>query len=315
MTYSLAFLRDVLIISELARLEESRYQEAQQALAEEARRNKIAEAAAAHQRLLKILTGSHRIKLKRVDWQSIANEPIPGDAVNYTTNEKEALQSLEEYRPSLWALLSGGAKRRRSELEALVTDARTKDRISQKRVQQLVEDRRRKLNLARDVLSFKPESFAVAFSQWAELKDVGVEKVHIKKTDMQTIVLIDAMELDDMPSFNFHVDNNGELVRYDVKSEEKIKIYREHICSSAIRVASEALCALPVSQIEVIVQADLLNRATGYTETEVILQMSVSLAALVAVNLEMADPVPLAIHLGAQFDWDAQEGFQPLNMS
>lgn len=315
MTYSLAFLRDILIISELARLEESRYQEAQQALAEEARRNKIAEAADAHQRLLKILTGSHRIKFKRVDWQSIADSPIPGDAVNYTTNEKEALKSLEGYRPSLWALLSGGAKRRRSELEALVTDARTKDRISQKRAQQLIEDRRRKLNLARDVLSFKPESFVVAFSQWADLKDVGVERIYINKTDIQTTVLIDAMELDDMPSFNFSVDQNGELIRYDVKSEERIRLYREHICSSAIRVAAEAFCALPVTQMEIIVQTDLLNSATGYTKTEIILQMSVRLADLIAVNLEMADPVPLAIHLGAQFDWDAQGGFQPLNMS
>jgi hypothetical protein len=94
-----------------------------------------------------------------------------------------------------------------------------------------------------------------------------------------------------------------------------LELHRDNICSSAVRIAAEFLRVMPLDAVEVIMETDLLDRATGHIEPHPVLYARVTAQALGMVNLKMADPGPLAERLGAYMDWNRKDGFRPIDLT
>lgn len=286
----------------------------QKAAARQAMLDAAAGAADAYERLINLLTGCHRVTFNRMDWASTAEAPLPADPQYNDAREKAAADALEAYVPGALARTLGLAEGRRAKLRAGVVKARADDAEDYRNACEAIALRRDEIALARDVVGLKSKALLAAVSAHAQFDDTAIEGVNILAIDGRVIVVVDAFELEDMPTHSVTLLQSGKMSRKLLSAGKLLELYRDNICSAAVRVAAEFLRVLPIEAVEVLMQPDLLDRGSGHIAPQPVLYARITAQALQSVNLTMAEPAPLAERLGAHFDWSRREGFRPLRI-
>lgn len=285
----------------------------QKALEKQATLNAAADAAAAYERLVSLLTQSHQTPFVRRDWSAAEVDPPP-DPVRQDAMERKAAAALAAYSPGWIARTFGIAKRERARLAAAVERGRLEDaKAHGERVAQVAR-RRDEIDLAKAVKGLQAKAMLAAVNQHANFNDAAIEYVNLLAKDGRVIAVVDAFELEDMPTHSVSLLQSGKASRKPLPAGKLMELHRDSVCSSAIRVAAELLCILPLDAVEVVMETDLLDRGSGHIRAQPVLYLRATAQALGAVNLKLADATPLAERLGAHFDWTRKEGMRPINL-
>lgn len=286
----------------------------EKALARQSMLDAAADAAEAHEHLLDLLTGCHRVSFQRMTWSLLAAETPPQDPAHSDAREAVAQKALSAYAPGWFARTFGLAEGRRRTLRAAVDAARAADADAHGRACEEAARRRDEILLARDIVALKSGAMLDAVSAHAKLDEAAIEAVNVLALDGRVIVVVDALELEDMPSHSVSLLQSGKMSRKPLAPGKILELHRDNICAAAVRVAAEFLRVLPVEAVEVLMETDLLDRGSGHIVAQPVLYARVTAQALASVNLALADPTPLAERLGAHFDWSRRDGFRPLNL-
>lgn len=287
----------------------------EKAVAKQALLDASSEAVAGYENLLKLLTGCHRVTFSRLDWTATANAALPEDPSYNDFRERRAGAILAAYQPGWLAKTLGLAEKRQSKLRSAVNRARADDAEDHRIATATATKRRQEIEVAQDVLALKSHKLLEAVKEHAKLDEAAIEAVNILAVDGRVIVFVDAFELENMPTQSVSLLQSGKASFKSLPSSKILEIHRDNICSSAIRIASEFLRVLPIDAVEVVMQPDLLDRASGHITAQPVLYARITAQALAVVNLTMADATPLAERLGARFDWNRKDGFRPLDLS
>lgn len=274
-------------------------------------------AADEYDRLIEALTGAHRIALPRRDWHAVASAPPPAEPARNAAQEEAARREQEAYRPGWFARTFGGAKRRRVELTAAVEDAKARDEAAFEARLQEAEARRAEIGFARRLVARDPAAVAEALGRFTRLGDLpfsveGLDLVFVEGG--RIVAMIDGLDLEDLPDQAVTLLQSGKASVKLLSQARLLELHRDAICSAAVRAAAECLAALPVEAIEVVMQADLLDRGSGHIGAEPVLWLRATLQALGMVNLPLTDPAALVERLGGHFDWNRREGFRAISL-
>jgi hypothetical protein len=125
----------------------------------------------------------------------------------------------------------------------------------------------------------------------------------------------DGLDLEDMPDQAVTLLQSGKASIKALPKSRVLELHRLNICSSAVRVALEFLNALPLDAVEVVMQTDVLDRATGHIQAQPVLYVRVTAQAIASVNLALAEADALIDRLGGHYEWKKGEGFRPLNLT
>lgn len=303
------------------RREQERAERRRLALEKAAQKQAALEAASSaaedYDRLIEALTGAHRIEPQRHDWHALAAAPPPLPPERSAVQEEAARREQEAYRPGWFARTFGGAKRRRVELTAAVEDARARDEAEFQARRQEAEARRAEIDFARRLVARDPAAVADALGRFTRLGDLpfsveGLDLVFVQGG--RIVALIDGLDLEDLPDRSVTLLQSGKASVKPLSQGRLLELHRDAICSAAVRAAAECLAALPVDEIEVVMQADLLDRGSGHIGVTPVLYLRATAQALGMMNLPLTDPAALVERLGGHFDWSRREGFWAISL-
>ena len=271
-------------------------------------------AASTYERFVDLLTGGHRVQFERREWAEIANATPPEDPPYEDARERAAAAALAAYQPGWFAKVVGSGEKQRAKLGAAVPKARQEDEASHLIACQRAAERRDEIAVSQAVLALQSKALLAAVNDHSDLSEVAIEGVNILAIDGRVIVVVDGLDIEDMPTQSVSLLQSGKASVKPIPAAKISEMHRDNICSSAVRVAVELLRAIPADAVEVVMETDLLDRSTGHISPEPVLYARVTAQALQSVNLKLADPALLAERLGAHHNWTRKTGFSPLNL-
>lgn len=287
----------------------------QKALQRQAILSASADAAAEYEEIIEALTCAHRVSIEREDWAALSSEApiaVPGRTRHA---EEAALAQLEAYRPSWFARTFKQDQKARDALADAVSCARSQDdREFATRVQE-VKMHNARIQRAKRVLQLDPDALIEALAEHSMLDELPfcVEGIDTIFLGDRVIAVVDGLDLEDMPHETVSLLKSGKASFKTLTQTKRVELHRAAICSAAVRVAIEYFSALPIEQVEVLMLADTLDRATGHIEPEPVLYLRTSIQALRLINLERAEAAALVERLGGHLDWNRKEGLRPIN--
>jgi len=283
-----------------------------------AARQSILDASAAafdtHQELLGRLVDAHRITFQRRNWGELASQAAPEEPVYDDERERAAKLVFASYKPGWAAQAFGAAKKRQARLSSAIHKARAEDAEAHKQRLALAAQRSEEIIFAKALLALQPKAIVKALSEHTEFTDVAIEGVSVLAVESRVIAVIDALELEDMPTRSISMLQSGKVSEKVLSPAKIVELHRDNVCSSAIRVAAEFLKILPIDTIELVVKADLLDRSTGHITARPIFYSRFTAQLMASANLLLVDPALLTERLGARMDWNRRDGFCPIGL-
>ncbi len=287
----------------------------EKAQAREAMLDAAADAAEAYEDLLEMLTGAHRAKFTRMDWLATAIAKPPAEPEATDLREQAATRALEAYVPGWLARTFGLAKGTRRKLSEAVRKARQEDIDDFASRQRAVEQRREEITFAGAVARLEAQALISAIDQHADLAKTPVEGIHVLATGERVMAVLNALEVEDMPRQSTTLLQSGKASQKSLTTTKIHELHRDNVCSAAVRVAAEFLRVIPVEEVEVLVEVDLLDAGTGHITPQPVLYLRVTAQALATMNLILAEPAALVERLGGSLIWNRKDGFRPIDVS
>lgn len=277
-----------------------------------------ADASQQYEDLISALTTSHRVQIRRIDWLTTATEPLPTTPARRTTSEDKAKASLAAYQPNWFAKTFGFEKGQRAKLSAAIETGRKSD--DQDFASRIVsaEKRATEIGFAQRLVALDHAAIAEAVNERTAVGDLPfcVEGLDLLFTESRRIIaVVDGLDLEDMPEESVTLLQSGKASIKTLTKSRVLELHRENVCSSALRVAIELLQALPVEEVEVVVNSDILDKGSGHIRGKPVLYVRVTAQALTAVNLDRAEASPLVERLGGHLDWSSREGLREVNLA
>lgn len=228
--------------------------------------NVIAQAAMAvemHETHLEMIVTLHHDAASRWDWRQVMTSPPPGATAE---REQQARRSLESYRPSFFERLFGGAKKRQTELEAAVSNARALDEAGSR---EMVEEWNWYQQIARGIVQGDLRACQAVIEHlgpFEELESIGAD-VKARVIEHALVEALVTVRDDIVPSVEQKLLASGKLSSKDMPKSKYWGLYQDHVCSAALRVARELFHLLPIQRAYIHVGAVRLSMMTQPTRS------------------------------------------------
>lgn len=287
----------------------------QKVLEREAMLEAAGEAVREYEEMIDALVGAHRVSVPRQNWATKAALPLSALPARASTAENEAKTALANYRPSWFTKVLKRQEKVRQLLEDAIDRARVRDDQAHFARVQEVEDRNADIRRAQRVLALEQDALIEALEDHSSLDDLpfSIEGLDTLFIGTRVIAVVEGLDLEDIPAESVSLLKSGKASVKAIPVGRRYELHREAICSAAVRAALEYLAILPLDEVEVVMLADLLDRASGHILAQPVLYLRTTSQALRAVNLERAEAAALVERLGGHFDWTKRDGFRPIN--
>lgn len=276
-------------------------------------------AAHAYDAYMSTIVGLHRDGASFIDWAGLLNLPAPRPPTLRDNNQQAAAHALTRYAPSTFDQLSGRAKAHKQELERAVGHAKVLDarlyeqagtqyiaessdwRAIQAIVPRVVE---RDANLYGEILQH--------FGLLGLLEPFGTQTlVSLAAAEFVAITLI--IQADKViPDVEIGVSAWGNSTAKKLSREQRWQLLTRHACSSALRVAADALQLLPVDDAIVNVCTGNLSSSTGRVELTTYLSLRCSRSTMERLNLHAIDPLDSLVNFEHRIQVDRVAGLLPI---
>lgn len=287
--------------------------------AKQAEKARAAHEAARFENYLELLVSVHKDSGDAWDWNALANAAAPPLPAPGFRNEQAAAAALQAYRPSFFEKLFGGDKKRTTELQAAVSYARSADATEHAeamRQHQFVYTlwNTRRL-LAPRILSRDASIYAQALEHADAFEELSAFKTRVTVAAAELDVVALWCEMTDseiVPTEEVKCSAAGKLSTKEMPAGRYWPLYQDHVCSCAIRVASETFAILPISRAIVNVGAVRANTSTGHNDAMTFLAVHFVRSTLSKLNLENIDPSDSMKNFPHRMKFKKTSGFEPV---
>jgi hypothetical protein len=318
-----------------AREAERAYQAAVKANAQDRARLEVK----AFDRRLDALTTIHREAADQIPWAGFAQQPQPTEPTRPEPvprfDSQAAAQVLADYKPGFFARLFGLTGERKR-LEAALADATALEDSQDAAALRAHADALRewedattrwrdRRELAEQILARDAEAYREVISSLDALEEIGsligTQTIQIGGSPTRITVSLSVREDAVVPAEVKTLTARGAVSAKKMAAARRLEIYEDYVCGTALRIAREMLAALPIDDVLVHIDTNLLNGATGHLEKKTILSVLCPREAMDAVkwaNADASDVVEKLLHnmkrLGRGKGFAAVERLQPPTM-
>jgi hypothetical protein len=266
-----------------------------------------------------LLVSLHKDRSEVWPWATIANAAAPPAPVRSNRNEAPAAHALQSYAPGFFEKLFGGAKRRIAELEVDVARAQQADQVefaqaseAYKAAHSLWEYRR---YLAGKLLARDPTAFSDALTHTGAFDEIGAfqTQVVLSETEPSAVVLTcQAEATSPVPDEELKLTASGKVSTKAMPTARYWALHQDFVCSSALRVAGEALAVLPLDRAVVNVGSVQTNTSTGHPEFFTFLAVHFVRNRLLELNLAQVDASDCMRNFPHRMKFKKSSGFEPV---
>ncbi|MBU2445321.1 MAG: hypothetical protein KJ666_07075 [Bacteroidetes bacterium] len=244
-----------------------------------------------------LLKSMHQDCSETWNWQKIRDSEPPEKPIKRNDNETFAIQSMDNYKPSIGDKLFRKVEKKKLALADEVEKAKDTDEVIYKENNKKYESEFNEWNdvkgLASRIINSDIAAYKEAIEQvnpFNEINEIGssIEFKILSKEIMDVTLNVNSSET--IPSEEKTQLKSGKLSVKQMPKSKFYELYQDYVCSCVLRVAREIVSLLPIEKVLVTAVAELLNKKTGYLETQPILSVQIPKITLNKLNFANIDP-------------------------
>lgn len=253
-----------------------------------------------------------------MDWDKVLSKPAPSKPVRKSDHENSAREALDGFKPRLLDKVFGGSAKRKADLEHTLAEAPGIDDRTYKAAE---------AQYAKDLKEWEEDRSLAARlmkGEGAAIREVISEVQPLVKEDLigshlnfsfdddyiHARPLVHSNEI--VPSIRRKQLASGKLSETKMPVGEFNELYQDYVASVALKVAGDLFRILPLDQIYVTCEAEMLNTATGHQEPTPILSVQFVRATMEKLNLEAVDPSDSMSNFNHRMAWSRTKGFSAI---
>lgn len=245
---------------------------------------------------IQILKSIHKEASEKVDWKKIKNEPKPIEPRFSNSNEYEAQQRLNNFKPNLLDKIFGSTKGKIKNLENQILIAKNKDEVKHqvavKEYNEATADWEELQKISTGIETKQTEAYLNAikyFEPFSEISELG-SQIKFKFEQNHIEIDIDINSIDVIPDYELKQTSTGKLSKKVMSKTNFHELYQDHICSVVLRISREVFAYLPVDYAIVNALSEMVDLQSGHLEKKVILSIKIVPETIDKLNLQMIDP-------------------------
>ena len=131
--------------------------------------------------------------------------------------------------------------------------------------------------------------------------------------DSPTVATVGVASIEDIvPTEQKALLGSGKLSVKQMPKGRYYELYQDYVCGSSLLVANTILGMLPVPELIVTAQSEMLNTATGHVEESPILSIFVPRETVARLNLSSVDASDAMSNFTHNMKFLKTKGFQPI---
>ncbi len=269
---------------------------------------------------LELLVSVHRECWYPWDWRLVAKRPVPPMPPRLSSHEDDARRAAAAFSPSVVDRALGREQSKREQLAETVALARLADEsdyvASRAEHRLAVESWEWFGRIAQGILSENENAYRAAAENlfpFDELRGEYGTEVSIEYLNPSVVVTsCQVRDVAIVPPEERSLAPNGTLCVNPMAVTKRWSLYRDHVCSCAIRVARETFALLPLSRAVVNVSTRVLNPSTGRIEQPAILGVNFTRGGLERLNLDAIEASDSIRDFGHRMKFEKGAGFEPV---
>ncbi|WP_083632262.1 hypothetical protein [Domibacillus antri] len=257
---------------------------------------------------IEVLKSIHVDSSDPIDWLELSNEAPPFESGTPGPHEKEALNMLQTYKPSLRDKLFGRGDAHKLQLEQDVLEAKKEDQTLYKSW----EDR---VTWANQILSGNTAVFLDVLEEmnpFEDLFEIG-SSIDLKILDaniMEATVYVQSEEV--IPQKTKTLTTHGKLSEKNMPKGAYYELYQDYVCGVCLRVARELFALLPINTVYLHAVGDFLNTSTGHNEESAVLSAVMDRETIESFNYSLLDPSDALTHFNHIMNFQKTKGLLPV---
>jgi len=272
-------------------------------------------AAAEYEETIAAMTQAHRIEFQRRAWLTLATTPTRPEPERNDAHQQTAQRRLDDYRPGMFSRLLRREDSDRQKHADKISAGRARDDADHADRVAKMSEYNADIEFAQKVVERSPNALIKALDRYSALGALpfSVEGIDTIFIDERVVAVVDGLDFEDIPEESITLLKSGKASIKALPSTKRHEIHRDTICSAAARVALEFLSVLPITEVEVLMLTDVLDRSSGHIESLPVLHVRMTEQAAGTLNFGRADPSALIERLGGHMEWNKKDGFRQLN--
>lgn len=286
-------------------------------------KNQIASEAAnsvsAWEKYLDDLLSVHTDLAERIDWQAMLDAPAPREPSIHPQNLIRAENELAAFRPKRFDFFRGKGAKRRKLLEDKIPAAKELDEEVRKKAAaghaaKLVEWNNDKL-LAQRLLTGESsaiEEVVAEMQTFTKSKLVGSAiEFAISDNFVHAKPQVHSDEI--VPKFRRKQLASGKLSETKMPTSAFNDLYQDYVSSVALKVAGDLFQILPLEEVFVTCEAEMLNSTTGHKEATPILSVQFVRPTFDQLKLARLDPSDAMANFNHAMKFSRTKGFSAIS--
>lgn len=254
-----------------------------------------------------------------VDWRGMLKQLNPQEPIKRTRNADRAHSQLAAFRPSVLDFLRGGAAKRRAPLEAALAEALVKDEADYQEAARshraALQDWAADSSLAARLLEGESSAIQEVVREMKSLSKNHLIGSAINFTIEDSYVHARPQVRSDeiVPKFRRKMLTSGKLSETKMPVGAFNELYQDYVASVALKVAGDLFRMLPLEEVFVTCEADMLNSANGYKERTPILSVHFVRSTMFALNMKSLDPSDAMANFNHAMKFSRTKGFAQID--
>ncbi len=264
------------------------------------------------------LLNVHTDLAEHIDWYSLSRKPQPKEPRPKRCHQDQAKEDLASFKPSMFDFLRGGRDKRIKALEDAVDQAAKQDAINyEKAVAAYTEDLaswKADCDLAERLIKGESAAIQEVITEMQSLSQndligssvqfsIGDNYVHAKP-QVHTDEIV--------PDYRRKQLASGKLSETKMPVGQFNELYQDYVASVALKVAGDLLQILPLEEVFVTCECNMLNTATGHKEPTPILSVQFVRETMKQLNLSSIDPSNSMANFNHNMKFSKTKGFSAI---
>ncbi len=253
-----------------------------------------------------------------VDWDILLNKTEPTKPKLGTDCQDNAKANLAHFKPRFFDFLRGGTDKLRKHLDDAFEQAHDEDNAEYNRALEKYDTDFTEWESDRDLAK------RLSIGEAAAIHEVITELQSLSKTDL--IGSSVTFSIDDnyvhakpqvhtdeiVPSYRRKQLASGKLSETKMPVAQFNELYQDYVASVALKVAGDLFQLLPLDEVYVTCESEMLNSATGHKEPTPILSVQFVRETFGQLNLVNIDPSDSMANFNHVMNFKRAKGFAPI---
>jgi hypothetical protein len=270
-----------------------------------------------YENYIDVIQSMHKECGTKINWRSIQTSPKPEEPIKAREHEQKALLEVDNYKPNLIDRLLNRVEKKKAVLLKVVEDAITLDQKAHE--YQLpawnreVETWQENVDLAKALLNAEEKAkleTIEALQPFIEMSNLGSEFSVSTKANGLLEVTIKVNGATIIPSKLKGLLKSGKLSVKKLPNTKYNEIYRNYVCSMALRAGNELFAILPDKLIIVTAIDCVLNAETEVLENSTILSIAMSRKLMAKLKLKTLEPSTVISDFVHNMSFKKTKGFE-----